>query len=267
MKIKFFLACLLIVTFLLGACGAPPPVEIQQPVQQQPTALPPSTDTPLPPPTAIPPTDTPVPPPTNTPLPEGILFRDDFSGSLQPGWMWENENPQRWSITNDGWLQILAEDPSLLGGQPQTNALWRDLPDGNFAITVHVNAMTTANFQQAAIFLFEDANNYVAINRGYCAPCFPGQDGNGIFMDYKINGTGSAYKLHVTQNDVYLRLTLEGDVISAWYAFAPDAWERLGRFGNIFRFTRVGLGAANIDPEGRNEDLVALYDFFEISLP
>jgi hypothetical protein len=196
-----------------------------------------------------------------------MLFRDDFTGSLQPGWTWENENPDRWKVTDEGWLQILAEDPSLLAGGPQSNTLWRTLPDGNFAISVHVQTLPTVNFQQAAIFLFEDINNYVAINRGYCAPCFPGQDGNGIFMDYKINGQGSAYKLHVDKSDVYLRLLFEDDVISAYYAFEPDEWERLGRFGNYFIFTRVGLGAANIDNEGRNEDLVALYDYFEIMRP
>jgi hypothetical protein len=256
----FVLGSLLI---LLSACGVPSTEKpVSQPTQAEPVVQP--SDTPVPVPTDTPiPTSTPVP----TPLPEGTLFRDDFTGSLLPGWTWENEDPTRWSITSDGWLQILANDPSLLAGQPQINTLWRDLPDGPFTVSVHVISKTTTNFQQTAIFLYEDINNYVAINRGYCAPCFPGEDGNGIFMDYKINGQGGAYKFHVTQDDVYLRLVFDGDVISAYYALTPDAWERLGRFGNYFKFTRVGLGAANIDQEGENEDLVAQYDYFEITKP
>ena len=34
-------------------------------------------------------------------------------------------------------------------------------------------AAPDSNFQQAAIFLYEDTHSYMAINRGYCEPCFP----------------------------------------------------------------------------------------------
>lgn len=251
---------LLISIVLLSACGTPPPVETQPPAPQ-PTAVPP-TDTPLPPPTAIPSTDTPIPTPTNTPLPEGVLFRDDFNGSLQPGWTWENENPDRHAFTQAGWLQIIADDGSLLGGGTQTNMLFRDLPAGNFEIIVHLDADPTLNFQQAAIFLYEDAEHYIGINHGYCEPCVPG--GKGIYMDYKIGTTWGAYKQEFAQSDVYLKLTYEPETITAWYASSPDNWIRLGRFGNIFQFTRVGLGVANIDQTGNGEDLIALFDYFEI---
>lgn len=264
MKSNLSLSILLIAAFLLTACGTPPPVETQPPAQQ-PTAVPP-TNTPLPPPTAIPPTDTPIPTPTNTPLPDGVMFRDDFNGYLQPGWTWENENPDRHGFTQGGWLQILADDGSLLGGGTQTNMLFRDLPSGSFEIIVHLDANPSFNFQQAAIFLYEDPEHYIGINHGYCEPCVPG--GKGIYMDYKIGTTWGAYKQEFAQSDVYLKLTFEPDTITAWYATDPANWIRLGRFGNIFQFTRVGLGAANIDVTGTGEDLVALFDYFEIrSLP
>ena len=64
-----------------------------------------------------------------------------------------------------------------------------------------------------------------------------------------------------------MQLEFKDDVITANYSFEPGAWERLGRFGNFFKFNRVGLGASNIDMEGRNEDLVAMYDYFEITKP
>jgi hypothetical protein len=105
-----------------------------------------------------------------TATPENQLFRDDFNGLLQPGWTWENENPNRWNLTSDGWLEILGEDAALLYGQAQSNLLWRELPESDFAITVHLNAVPVANFQQATIYLYEDTQNYVAINRGYCGP-------------------------------------------------------------------------------------------------
>jgi regulation of enolase protein 1 (concanavalin A-like superfamily) len=250
------------------ACGAPVSTPAQtesQPTEAAPVVAPP-TETPMPLPT-----DTPVPTSTSTPtpLPEGVIFRDDFSGALQPGWSWENEKPDRWKITDDGWLQIRGEDSSALAGQNQSNMLFRDLPTGNFMVTVHVTAATDSNFQQAAVFLYEDVNNYVAINRGFCEPCFPG-NGNGIFMDYKIGGKNywlGNNKVKSDPVDVYLRLVSKDKIIYGYYAFEPNDWKLLTRLGDFFEFKRVGVGVTNSDPNGVDSDLIGSFDYFEISNP
>jgi len=195
-----------------------------------------------------------------------LLFRDDFNIALQPGWAWENENTQRWTITPEGWLQIVGEDNALLYGQLQSNLLWKALPTGDFAITVHLKARPLANFQQATIYLYEDLQNYVAINRGFCGPCLPG--GNGIYMEYKINGQSGNYKVDFSETDLYLKLVSEEHTISGFYAKALDQWQRLGRFGNYFTFKKVGLGVTNSDMEGDDaSDLTGLFDYFEITRP
>ena len=226
--------------------------------------------------TSVPPTFTPeatatfTPEPTATIVPtttsENQIFRDDFSGTLQPGWIWENENSDRWIITSDGWLQILGEDTALLYGQAQSNLLWRELPQGNFVITVHLKAIPVANFQQATIYLYEDSQNFVAINRGYCAPCKT--RGNGVYMEYKIGGAGGVYIVALQETDLYLRLEFKTNVITGSFATKPDQWQRLGRFGNYFLFKRAGLGVTNGDAESDdNADLVGLFDYFEITRP
>jgi len=193
------------------------------------------------------------------------VFRDDFDGNLQPGWTWQNEVPSRWTITQDGWLQIIGEDASLLGEGMQSNLLWHELPEGDFEITVHLKANPTDNFQQATIYIYEDGENYIAINRGYCGPC--ATQGNGIYMEYKINGQLGAYNLATKETDLFLRLESKGNVVSGYYAFAPDKWVRLGRFGNYFAFKKVGLGVSNVDIQGINADLIGLFDYFEIRRP
>jgi hypothetical protein len=202
-------------------------------------------------------------------LPEGVFFRDDFSGALLAGWTWENEKPDRWKITDDGWLQIKGEDPSALNGQDQSNMLFHELPSGNFMVTAHLTAATDSNFQQAAIFLYEDVNNYVAINRGFCEPCLPG-NGNGIFMDYKIGGKNywlGDNKVQSDPVDVYLRLVSKDKVIYGYYAFQPDDWKLLTRLGDFFEFKRVGLGVTNSDANGIDSDLIGSFDYIEISKP
>lgn len=259
MKPKVVLYVFLSALFALTACGGP--------AAPEPTPVPPPTEAPEP--TPVPPTESP-PEPTPTieltATPENQIFRDDFTGALQPGWTWENENPDRWTITDDGWLQIMGEDPSLLGGDAQSNLLWRDLPGGDFSITVHLKTQPLVNFQQATIYLYEDLENFVALNRGYCDLCVDG--GNAYYFEFKIGGEWGTYNHPTDATDVYLRLTREGDVISGYYAEAPGQWERIGRYGgSYFDFKQVGIGVTNSDPNGVDGDLVGQFDYFEITRP
>ena len=64
-------------------------------------------------------------------------------------------------------------------------------------------------------------------------------------MDYKISGVTGAYYSATDAEDVYLRLESKDDMITGYYAVQPDQWQRLGRFGNYFTFTRVGIGVSN----------------------
>lgn len=259
MKTKNVFLVLVMCALILSACQSNQPPATEKVVVEQPTNVPLPTDTPAPTNTALP---TETPKPTNTPLPAGVLFRDDFNGELQPGWEWENENPAKWTFTDDGWLQIIGEYNALLKEKQQNNLLWYPLPAGDFVITVHLKTKPFENFQQAAIFIYEDTDNYITINRGYCAPCATG--GNGFYMDYKIGGQGGNYNAATNAEDVYLRLESKGNTISGYYATAPDQWVRLGRFGDYFQFKKVGIGVSNVRSA---DDVVGLFDYFEISQP
>ena len=273
------IAGIIVIMFLAAGCQpAATPAPSEAPVETSPvtfqntnTIEPPATQPPLPTAT-LEPTETAVPTrtltativPTSTP--EYLIFRDDFEGSLQPEWTWENEKPDCWSFTSDGWLEIKGEDTGLLYGQQQSNLLWTDLPDSAYAITVHLKAAPIANFAQATIYLYENLDNYVAINRGFCGPCSTG--GNGIYMEYKIGDQAGAYMVPFSETDLYLMLEDKDNVISGFYATSPEQWERLGRFGNYFKFKRVGLGVTNEDQKGAHaEDLVGSFDYFEIRKP
>ena len=67
---------------------------------------------------------------------------------------------------------------------------------------------------------------------------------------------------------MYLKIENQDNVISGYYALSPDNWERIGRFGNFFDLTGVGLSASNsLGPGMQAEDLVAQFDYFEITQP
>lgn len=228
------------------------------------TATPEPTTTPEP--TAIPsPTLTPTPEPTPTPL--GQIFHDDFNQTLQPGWMWLNENSKNWGIIEQGWLRIKSEDLCLLNEHFQNNLLMLSAPvEGNFEIVTLVDANTTGNFQQASIYIFEDEGNYFSINRGYCDLC--PTKGNGIFSDYMYKNKWPSFNGRSIDTDkVYLRIVVNRDKkeMITYYAVEPDKWIQLRKVPLVIAINQVGLGSSNCDQGENSENLVTLFDYFEIS--
>jgi len=198
-----------------------------------------------------------------------VLFRDDFDGALQPGWTWINQDPDRWSFMN-GWLRIVADDPAFYMEENYglVNFLTREVPSGEFVITAHVRADPAMNFQQATIYIFEDHENYIALNTGYCSIC--ASQGPGYFMETYIdsNPFEDVYVHSREPNDtnVYLRLVNQAGSVTGYFATAPGEWQRAGAFGNFFEFKSVGLGATNSTTEDI-PDLIAEFDYFEIAEP
>ena len=266
---------LFLVILLSGCARATEPPAPAEPTQPPPTVEP-ATITLALTETAVPPTSTPEPtpttvPPTLTPLPEGVTFRDDFEGGFQPGWTWVNEDPARWNFVEGGWLEITGSDQAFYhqGNFGMTNFLTRDVPQGEFMITAHVQSNPNENFQQAAIYIFENQNNYIALNIGYCEPCTTG--GPGYYMETFIdnNPFGDAYQIPRSPDDtdVYLRLVNQGGSLTGYYATTLGDWQRVGAFGNYFEFKNVGLGTTNSNLEGVSNDIVSRFDYFEISKP
>lgn len=259
----------------LGAANAPSPEGIQEElvafydyfeVSRVETPVQRTAD--IPQPTAPP---EPEPSPIPTALPAGMLFRDDFEAGLQPGWSWIQEDASRWRLTGDGWLEITGANPTFYveGNFGLVNFLTRELPPGDFIITTHIKANPRENFHQATIYIFENAKNYIALNTGYCEPCLEGA--TGFFMETFIdnNPFENAYyiKRNPTDTDVYLRLVNQNGSLTGYYALEPGEWQKVAAFGNFFDFKMVGLGATNSNPNGVAQDIVALFDYFEISLP
>ena len=258
MKKRFWFP-LATVAFLIAACGSASTLAVDS---TEVVEEPPATSAPT---EAV--TATPSPEPSATPqasaTPEGLIFRDDFGEQLAEGWTWLNENPANWAISGDGWLEIVGDDTFALdGGLGQNNMLLRELPAGNFAITVHLQAEPDTNFQQAALWLWQDETSFVGLNRGFCAPCA----GTGVYFDYKIPGLPPGnYATALEATDVYLRIEIGSEQISMFYATEPGDWVRVGRFGNVFAFTQVGLGVSNVDPFGVDDNLTGRFDWFEIT--
>ena len=193
-----------------------------------------------------------------------IVVREDFDDEkLETGMVWENFNPKKCNFLNKGFVGFIGESDSLLHNNKQSNLLWYQLPDSEYTITVHLSGIFKKDFQQAAIFLYEDPNNYVTINRAFCSLCPTG--GNGFFMNYKNKGAFNEYAAKTNKDDVFLRLENKNKTISGYYATEPDQWIRLGRVSAEYTdFKKAGFGVTN---DGTQNNASVRLDYFEISIP
>ena len=229
----------------------------------EPTAMPVPTEAPKP--TAPPPpTAEPTAEPTATPM--GQIFRDDFVVDLQPGWTWVNEVPENHSISTEG-LRIISDDACLLGAGFQNNLLIRDAPqDISFTVETKLTADTQSNFQQASLFLYEDAQNYYSVNRGYCGICHT--QGDGIFSDYMFHNEMSFnFKgIKIDTDDVYLKLEVdrEGKWLINYYATEAEQWIQLRKVPLLIDVQKIAIGSGNCDGGQFEDNLTAFFDYVEI---
>ncbi len=264
MTYKHFLSICLILVLLLAACGpaVPPTASSPAPQTEEVAAIPTATET-------APPTAT----PSQTPTPAPVIFLDEFDGTLGEGWSWQNEDPERWSFTPEGWLALTAANPGFFSeqGSQQVNLLRRPAPQGDFVVTTRLSTTPDENFQQAGIFIIADDFNYAAILNAFCQFCLPDSGGHGFFMEaFKAGQYAAAGMAQGAPQveEVFLRLVYHAEErqIEGFYALAPDEWKALGTIEGLPEPQMIALGAGNSPgPEGVTEDLLAFYDYFEVS--
>lgn len=196
-----------------------------------------------------------------------IAFTDDFAGALDQEWAWQNENPDFWNLdANPGSLQILTSGSSLYGDKLPDNLLYRAAPDGDFEIVTEVEFDPVQNFQQAAILIFADEDNFILLNRGFCdAPTCPG---NGIFLDKEQDGTVDPDNLIRPFNGsrTYLKLRKRGNIYAGFYSEDGQTWVLIGQLEHTMTPQHVGLTANNSNDNPDTPPIPANFAFFTLSL-
>lgn len=255
MQYAKIVVALLVITLISG-CSAtirssennlPAPTETAQ-------LLPSSTNTPKP---TL--TSTPLPTATITPVP--VIFRDDFTDSLQEGWKWVRESKDYWSLTKtQGWLHIDSQNGSIHEATIR-NLLMYPAPAGNFAIETKIRFKPTSNFQNAGIFIYHDNASFVHFNRAFCdqAQCV----NDGLYFDSGENNKWSSknFATSIPATDVvYLRIKKDESTYSAYYSLDGQEWTLVGIQINNLAPTFVGIEAGQA-----KETISAEFDYFEIT--
>ena len=229
--------CTLIIAIFLAGCTAAPTLPVEFPVSSEATHDPTS----------------------NT-------WIDDFNSALAPDWSWIDEDPSHWNLTEvPGILRIVTQGESLYRAGKPKNLLLRDSPVTDFEIETKVTFDPQANFQQAAILIFQDEDNFVLLNRGFCD--VGGCPGSAVFLDNMVNGKldlANHPQTAVASQTTWLRLRKEGIQYIGFYSVDGQTWEELGRVENLLTPAKVGLTANNANADPSVSQIPADFDFFTV---
>lgn len=188
---------------------------------------------------------------------------DTFDGGvLDPAWIWINENPEKWSLTEVEWYLRIYSSSLPTGGE---NLLLTSAIGGDFAIETRVLFAPYSNFQLAGLVIFQDEANFVQFGRAYCdveSACV----GNGIYFDRLGDGAfvGSNFATTVDQpSEAYLRLQREGQKVTGYYSDDGVSWLEIGRHYLPLSFSITGVGlTASQDYDDTDEPIPADFDYF-----
>ena len=188
-------------------------------------------------------------------------FTDSFDGHLVDGWDWVNEDPAHWSLSAvPGYLQINASDASLDGSTQPTNVLVRYTDAQHFEATTLLRFKPTSNYQFAGFIIAQDSSNALQFGRAFCdnaQQCV----GNGLYFDSITDSVYSPdnFKTTISADDVYLRITRNGNLYTAYYSMDGQNWTKVGTHEHEFTSVYVGLIA-----DQAPHPIAALFDFFTL---
>jgi hypothetical protein len=256
-----YLIFIVAATFLgLQSCSSAPAIQQQdQTVQSSSQSSSPTQSSPDPDQISadIPPTTVPSP----TPFPS---FQDDFNESLEDDWIWLEEVPSGWNLTDRKGFIKLDVVPGL------DQRLVRKAPEGDFVITTRVLFHPVENFQSAGLIIYFGELQWLQFQRAmayfpFDLPCCVG---NGLYYDnidveqgLEENGycIGPNFPT-ITDlvDEAYLRVIKDGTAFIAYYSEDGIEWDLIGTQEVEWLPTYIGIQTtgAELNPED------AYFDFF-----
>jgi regulation of enolase protein 1 (concanavalin A-like superfamily) len=160
--------------------------------------------------------------------PPKVLFEENFSGKLGPGWQWLRERPEAWRIA-DGSLIIDTLPGSYWAKQNSgQNTLLRPAPaslkDG-FIVEVHLDNAPKGQYEHAGILCYFDGQNYVCMNKES-----DGKQATTIFVLSQQDAKPTfSHDKEYDESGIWLRLILRGKKATGQFRSSEEEpWQTLG---------------------------------------
>ncbi len=155
---------------------------------------------------------------------DGVLFKEDFNGRLQPGWQWVREAADEWRI-RDNELQVRSQPGRIWGGNDAKNVLLvRPPKPQDVAASVSVAHQPKEQWEQAGLLWYVDDDNFVKLISEHI-------DGEmHVVIAREQAGQGRVVgKIKVPTANLQLRLKIQSKTVTGqWRVTDADAWSDAG---------------------------------------
>lgn len=180
------------------------------------------------------------------PVPAGAWTDGFDSATLGPRWTALNDEPTARSLTtNPGALTLTAlQGDTYQGNNSARNVMTLDIPDGDFSISVTVQAPVERVFQGAGLIAYQDLDNYVRAGLTFVGGITP--SGVAIENDIETNAAfvAAGFEDRPGSTRETLRLTRAGSTVTtARWDEPAAAWVDVSSVDVTFPIEHVGLYA------------------------
>jgi len=216
------------------------------------------------------PTGTPTATPARTPTPTATAtrtvtatatqqcsWRDDFSTPLlNAAWGWVREDPTHWSLTSrPGFMRITTQAGDLWGSNNNArNLLLLTAPPSDFEISTRVEIAATQNWQQAALLIYADDDNYVRLARVY-------DNGGQVQLVVEMGGTPLYWATPTGLTALHLKLSRVGATYTGFFSADGVNWAEVGHVAGV-SLPGVRAGLAAWGGTGAAAEIAADFDWF-----
>ncbi len=180
----------------------------------------------------------------------GPVSVDFTTGSLDRSiWTILNEDPANYSVEAGKGLRL----PTLQGDIYQDGSSWKNVflqeafGDWDIVSKVYYPAAPSADYQQQALLVWQDENNYIKLDMEY------GSWAGGLYvqMGSEVNGTFSgSYQARLTNISpgtpdftIYFRIKKTGNSYEGFYSLDGVNYTRLGKIDLELKNPKIGLFA------------------------
>ncbi|NIS81854.1 MAG: hypothetical protein GTO14_16960 [Anaerolineales bacterium] len=198
--------------------------------------------------------------------PDPITTMDQFEGDLSSSWMWINEDPANWTLSEaPGSLRIVSQGGVITAGlQDAQNVLMRGAPDTHFDIMTKVAFVPDDNYQNASLIVRLKDDAVLSLSRGYCQKGeSPYCVGSGIYF------TGpepycQISSVPLTADAVTLMLRKAGNSYIGYYYLEEGNWIEVSRCSSTMLAEPRDVGLAVTTGELDVPPIAADFDFFTL---
>ncbi len=202
-------------------------------------------------------------------------FTEDFNGStLSQDWTWVRENAANWTLDGNAMVLTTASGDLSGSGNNASNVLLHSAGNGDWEAVAKLNfsEIPSRNNQQGGIVVYQDDDNYVKValqyqtGSGWWGQSYlrvvGGVEKNGSFSEMFYDALETEENLAVSGNNIWLKLTKQGDTYTASFATAENVpFRNLGSTTASFSDPKVGLLAVH---SSNGPSLKVAYDSFTL---